>query len=213
MTTQRYLICLYIRRHVLWMTLDFEIDSQCYWRTSDSISRSIATKSIYRNKRKCRTRYFEHCVAAHPWEHDCDNCLSTSMWIFFFAFTVTFRFSWNSIFGISTFCGFPILKPLLWPFVNISDESWWEHGAGESALPSFSSHSVDHCQFSQTVCWIEDIWHTHKKKKPTQLVHNIVCVFIFFLSAPRHVSASNYAIIKGATSKLYKMCMNVTVKY
>jgi hypothetical protein len=43
-------------------------------------------------------------------------------------------------------------------------------------------------------------------------MHNIVYLFVF-LSSPRHVSASNYAIIKGAISKLYKMCMNVTTKY
>jgi hypothetical protein len=49
--------------------------------------------------------------------------------------------------------------------------------------------------------------------KHTQLTHNFVYLFIFYLSSPRHVSASNYAIIKGAVSKLHKMCMNVTTKY
>jgi hypothetical protein len=45
--------------------------------------------------------------------------------------------------------------------------------------------------------------------KQMQLMHNIVYLFIFS-SSPRHVSASNYAVIKGAVSKLHKMCMNVT---
>jgi hypothetical protein len=38
--------------------------------------------------------------------------------------------------------------------------------------------------------------------KPSQFMHNvIVYLFIFFCStSPRHVSASNYAIIKGAAS-------------
>jgi hypothetical protein len=43
-------------------------------------------------------------------------------------------------------------------------------------------------------------------------MQNIVYLFIF-LSSTRNVSASNYAIIKGAISKLHKMCMNVTTKY
>jgi hypothetical protein len=46
-----------------------------------------------------------------------------------------------------------------------------------------------------------------------QLMHNIVYLFIFYLRFPRHVSAVSYAIIKGAISKLHKMCMNVTTKY
>jgi hypothetical protein len=43
-------------------------------------------------------------------------------------------------------------------------------------------------------------------------MHNIVYLFIF-LSSPQHVSASSYAIINGAISKLHMMCMNMTTKY
>jgi hypothetical protein len=35
--------------------------------------------------------------------------------------------------------------------------------------------------------------------KQIQLMQNIVHLFIFYLSSPRYVSASNYAIIKQAT--------------
>jgi hypothetical protein len=48
--------------------------------------------------------------------------------------------------------------------------------------------------------------------KQIQLMNNIFCLFIF-LSSPQHVSASNYAIIKGAISKLHKMCMNIFKKF
>jgi hypothetical protein len=44
-------------------------------------------------------------------------------------------------------------------------------------------------------------------------MHSVVYLCIFYLSFPRHVSASNYSIIKGAISKLHNMCMNVTIKY
>jgi hypothetical protein len=38
--------------------------------------------------------------------------------------------------------------------------------------------------------------------KQIQLTHKTVYFFIFYLSFPRHVSAGNYTIIKGAISKL-----------
>jgi hypothetical protein len=44
-------------------------------------------------------------------------------------------------------------------------------------------------------------------------MHNILYLLIFYLSFPRHISASNYAIIKGTISKLHKMWMDVTTKY
>jgi hypothetical protein len=45
-------------------------------------------------------------------------------------------------------------------------------------------------------------------------MHNIIVyLFMFFCSSSyRHVSASNYAIIKGGYIKLHKMCMNVNRK-
>jgi hypothetical protein len=42
---------------------------------------------------------------------------------------------------------------------------------------------------------------------------NLCTILSIYLSSPRHVSASNYVIIKGDISKLHKMCMNVTTKY
>jgi hypothetical protein len=54
--------------------------------------------------------------------------------------------------------------------------------------------------------------HTINMTKQIQPMHSMTYLFIF-LSSPRHVSASNYAIIKAAISKLHKMCMNVTTKY
>jgi hypothetical protein len=48
--------------------------------------------------------------------------------------------------------------------------------------------------------------------KQIQLMHTIIHLY-FCSASPRHISASNYAIIKGAISKLHKMCMNVTIKY
>jgi hypothetical protein len=58
--------------------------------------------------------------------------------------------------------------------------------------------------------------HMMNIAKQIQLTHNIIVYFIylsFCSSSPRHVSASNYAIIKGVISKLHKMCTNVTIKY
>jgi hypothetical protein len=44
-------------------------------------------------------------------------------------------------------------------------------------------------------------------------MHNIIVyLFIFYLSSHRHVSASDYAIIKGVISRLHKMYMNVNIK-
>jgi hypothetical protein len=55
--------------------------------------------------------------------------------------------------------------------------------------------------------------HMVNISKQSQLTHTvIVYLFIFCSSSPRHVSASKYAIIKVAVSKLHKMCMDVTVK-
>jgi hypothetical protein len=48
--------------------------------------------------------------------------------------------------------------------------------------------------------------------KQIQLMHTIIYLS-FCLTSPRHVSASNCAIIKRAISKLHKVCMNVTIKY
>jgi hypothetical protein len=48
-----------------------------------------------------------------------------------------------------------------------------------------------------------------RNMRETVFLHNIVYLFIF-LSSPLHVSATNYAVIKRAVSKLHKMCMNVT---
>jgi hypothetical protein len=43
-------------------------------------------------------------------------------------------------------------------------------------------------------------------------IYKFIYLFIFYSSSPRHVSASNYAIMKWAVSKLHKMCMNLTIK-
>jgi hypothetical protein len=48
--------------------------------------------------------------------------------------------------------------------------------------------------------------------KQIQLMHTIIYLSLG-LTSPRHVSAGNYATVKGAISKLHKMCMNVTTKY
>jgi hypothetical protein len=50
-------------------------------------------------------------------------------------------------------------------------------------------------------------------KKHTQLMRNIVYLFTFYSSRPRHVSAGSYAIIKGTSSKLCKVCMNVITRF
>jgi hypothetical protein len=47
----------------------------------------------------------------------------------------------------------------------------------------------------------------------TALLMHTTIYLSFCLTSPRHVSASNYAIIKGALSTLHKMCANVTVQY
>jgi len=49
MTIERYLICLYIRRSGLWMAFDFEIDSQCYWRTRDILSCGISPWNLFKD--------------------------------------------------------------------------------------------------------------------------------------------------------------------
>jgi hypothetical protein len=48
----------------------------------------------------------------------------------------------------------------------------------------------------------------------SQIMHNVVVLFIYIFcsSSPRHVSASDYAIIKAAISKLHKKCRNVNIK-
>ena len=56
-----------------------------------------------------------------------------------FASTVTCRCSWISMFvnidiQYIDFLWFPILKPVLWPFVTSSDESGWDHMAVKSAF-------------------------------------------------------------------------------
>jgi hypothetical protein len=73
-------------------------------------------------------------------------------------------------------------------------------------------HSVTEAQEINNTFMLFISVHMINIAKQIQLMHNIVYLFIFYSSFPLHFSSSNYANIKGAISKLHKMCITVTIK-